>query len=183
MSTTPSANGDPRSGPAPRGPASRKPRRTAVAALAALALAGSTAGAALAAPATADTTTADTATTAGTTAVRELPAPHLHYTMDDVAGDVVPDSSGNGLDGAISGTTGLVDAEGGGTALDLPGGSGGGYVTVPRTALEGATDLTVSARVRWDGTGGAWQRVFDLGTDTTRYLFLTPSNGDGVRNR
>jgi hypothetical protein len=179
MSTTPSANGDPRSGPAPRGPASRRPRHTAVAALAALALAGSTAGAALAAPATADTTTADTATPAGATAVRELPAPHLHYTMDDVAGDVVPDSSGNGLDGAISGTTGLVDAEGGGTALDLPGGSGGGYVTVPRTALEGATDLTVSARVRWDGTGGAWQRVFDLGTDTTRYLFLTPSNGDG----
>jgi hypothetical protein len=151
----------------------RRPVRTAVAALATLALAGGTAGAALAAPAT-----ATTGTTART-AEHELPTPDLHYTMDDVAGDVVPDASGNGLDGAISGTTGLVDAEGGGTALDLPGGADGGYVTIPRAALEDATDVTVSARVRWDGAGGAWQRIFDLGTDSTRYLFATPSNGDG----
>ncbi|MGO1412470.1 MAG: LamG-like jellyroll fold domain-containing protein, partial [Microbacterium sp.] len=53
-----------------------------------------------------------------------------------------------------------------------------GYVTIPRAALEGATDLTVSAQVRWDG-GAAWQRIFDLGTDSSRYLFTTPSNGDG----
>ncbi|GAA4709514.1 Ig-like domain (group 4) [Promicromonospora umidemergens] len=169
MSTTPSSS----SGAPARGPARRRSLRTAVAALATLALAGSTAGAALAAP-----VTATTGTTART-AEQELPAPHLHYTMDDVAGDVVPDASGNGLDGAISGTTSPVDAEGGGTALDLPGGADGGYVTIPRAALEGATDLTVSARVRWDGAGGAWQRVFDLGTDSTRYLFATPSNGDG----
>ncbi|GAB2476405.1 Ig-like domain-containing protein [Promicromonospora xylanilytica] len=173
MSTTPSWHSSSRSGPpstrpareqaAHDGPGRRRPLRTVAAALATLALAGSTVGAALAAPATA----------------QELPAPDLHYTMDDVAGDVVPDASGNGLDGTISGTTGLVDAEGGGTALDLPGGQDGGYVTIPRAALEGATDLTVSARVRWDGAGGAWQRVFDLGTDSTRYLFATPSNGDG----
>lgn len=149
--------------PSWRSRAPRRPRRTAVAVLATLALAGGTAGAALAAPATA----------------QELPAPDLHYTMDDVAGSTVPDSSGSGLDGTISGTTSLVDAEGGGTALDLPGGSGAGYVTIPRGALEGATDLTVSVRARWDGTGGAWQRFFDLGTNTTRYLFATPSNGDG----
>jgi hypothetical protein len=144
-------------------PSLRRPRRTAIAVLATLALAGGTAGAALAAPATA----------------QDLPAPDLHYTMDDVAGSTVPDSSGNGLNGTISGATSLVDAEGGSTALDLPGGSGGGYVTIPRGALEGATDLTVSARARWDGVGGAWQRIFDLGSNTTRYLFATPSNGDG----
>jgi hypothetical protein len=136
-------------------PSLRRPRRTAIAVLATLALAGGTAGAALAAPATA----------------QDLPAPDLHYTMDDVAGSTVPDSSGNGLNGTISGATSLVDAEGGSTALDLPGGSGGGYVTIPRGALEGATDLTVSARARWDGVGGAWQRIFDLGSNTTRYLF------------
>lgn len=190
MSTTPSWHSGSRSGPEPSskpappgGAGRRRSRRTAVAALVALALSGSTTGAALAAPATipttvAATTTATTATTTAT-ATQDLPAPDLHYTMDDLAGAVVPDTSGNGLDGAISGATGVVEAEGGGTALDLPGGSGGGYVTIPRGALEGATDLSVSARVRWDGTGGAWQRVFDLGTDTTRYLFATPSNGDG----
>ncbi|MFJ8028220.1 hypothetical protein [Streptomyces sp. NPDC096311] len=26
----------------------------------------------------------------------------------------------------------------------------------------------------------AWQRIFDLGTDTTKYLFTTPSNNSGV---
>jgi hypothetical protein len=115
-------------------------------------------------------------------AAAEVPAPDLHYTMDDVDGSTVPDASGNGLDGQISGTTSVVavdEAEGGGSALDLPGGADGGFVTIPRGALEGAGDLTVSARVRWDGEGGAWQRVFDLGSDTSRYLFTTPSNGDG----
>jgi arabinan endo-1,5-alpha-L-arabinosidase len=37
---------------------------------------------------------------------------------------------------------------------------------------------TISAVVRWLG-GGAWQRVFDFGTDTSRYLMLTPLSGSG----
>lgn len=140
----------------------RSPRRTAVALSTTMALTGGMLGGALALPASAQT-----------------PDPDLHYTMDDVTGSTVPDASGNGLDGTVSGSTAVVDAEDGGTALDLTGGSGGGYVTIPRGALADATDLTVSARVRWDGTGGAWQRVYDLGTNTSRYLFTTPSNGDG----
>ncbi|WP_156760656.1 LamG-like jellyroll fold domain-containing protein [Microbacterium karelineae] len=112
-------------------------------------------------------------------AAEDAPAPLLHYTMDQIDGGVLADASGNGLDGALTGAAEIVDTGDGGSALRLPGGDGGGYVTIPRGALEGATDLTVSARVRWDGTGGAWQRIFDLGTDSTRYLFATPSNGDG----
>ncbi|NDO90090.1 LamG-like jellyroll fold domain-containing protein [Cellulosimicrobium composti] len=139
----------------------RTPRRTAVALSTTLALTAGTVGGALALPAAADT-----------------PAPDLHYTMDDVTGTTVPDASGNGLDGTIAGNASVVDVDGD-AALDLAGGTGGGYVTLPRGAIDGATDLTVSARVRWDGTGGAWQRVFDLGTNTSRYLFTTPSNGDG----
>lgn len=141
---------------------SRGRRRTVAALSTALALAGGSL----------------TAAAVPTAAAAEPPAPDLHYTMDDVDGTTVPDASGHGLDGTISGDASVVDAEGGGSALDLAGGSGGGYVTIPRGALEGAADLTVSARVRWDG-GGAWQRVYDLGTDTSRYLFTTPSNGGG----
>lgn len=106
------------------------------------------------------------------------PAPLLHYTMDDVSGGTVPDATGNDLDGTLTGTAETIPTDDGGSALDLPGGADGGYVTIPRAALEGATDLTVSAQVRWDG-GAAWQRIFDLGTDSSRYLFTTPSNGDG----
>ena len=58
----------------------------------------------------------------------------------------------------------------GGKALALPGGastSDGAYVRLPREVLGDATDLTVSARVKWSGDkrhpGSA---IFDLGTDT-----------------
>ncbi|WP_456284110.1 LamG-like jellyroll fold domain-containing protein [Microbacterium sp. JZ101] len=115
-----------------------------------------------------------TGLTAPASAAEDGPAPVLVYTMDDVADGNVPDSSGNGWDGVIVGDVPAVEgAEGG--AIDVRSGS----VRVPRPALEGATDLTVSARIRWDGSGGAWQWVFGLGSDTTRYLFATPSNGEG----
>src|SRR5690606_40311806 len=101
------------------------------------------------------------------------------YTMEEIDGTTVTDSSGNGLDGTISGTTTQIPTDDGGTALDLPGGSDGGYVTLPRAALEDATDLTVSVRLRWAGSGGSWQWVYALGTNNQRYLFSTPSNADG----
>ena len=37
---------------------------------------------------------------------------------------------------------------------------------------------TFSAVVKWNG-GGAWQRLFDFGVDTTKYLMLTPYSGEG----
>src|SRR5665213_808736 len=37
---------------------------------------------------------------------------------------------------------------------------------------------TFSAVVKWNG-GGAWQRIFDFGVDTTKYVMLTPYSGDG----
>lgn len=41
-----------------------------------------------------------------------------------------------------------------------------------------STDFTFSAWVKWDG-GANWQRIFDLGKDTSNYLFLSPSSGTG----
>jgi chitodextrinase len=122
---------------------------------------------------------AGTGATALPAAAAAVPAPDLHYTMDDTTGSTAPDSSGNGWDGQIAGSTAVVEAEGGSSALDLAGGTGGGYVTIPRDAIDGADDLTVSVRLRWDGQGGPWQWAYALGTNTERYLFSTPSNGDG----
>jgi hypothetical protein len=107
----------------------------------------------------------------------DLPAPVLAYEFDTPG--VITDSSGNGLDGTLVNAATAVFADG---ALQLPGGSptsNGAYVTIPRGALEGRTDLTVSARVRWDGTTAPWQWIYALGKDTSRYLFTTPYNGDG----
>ncbi|MEU4688982.1 LamG-like jellyroll fold domain-containing protein [Actinoplanes sp. NPDC023714] len=119
-------------------------------------------------------------------AAADLPAPVVAYEFDadDVSTGTVTDSSGNGLDGTLvnGATAALVAGADGGHALQLPGGaptSNGAYVTIPKAVLDGRTALTVATRVKWDGTTAPWQWIYALGKDTSRYLFSTPSNGDG----
>ncbi len=110
---------------------------------------------------------------------------HYDFSGDLLSDGVVIDRTGHGLNGSLvnKNTAALVPGEAADdSALALPGGapsSTGAYVELPKPFLDGTTDLTVSTRVRWDGTGGSWQRLFDLGENTTRYLFATPGNGDG----
>lgn len=114
-----------------------------------------------------------------------LPQPDLHYEFaaGDLTSGTVTDTTGNGLDGTlVNGSTAAIVDGPDGVAIQLPGGgptSTGAYVRLPRDILAGATDLTVSARVRWDGTTAPWQWIYALGKDTSRYLFSTPYNGDG----
>ncbi|MFD8236697.1 LamG-like jellyroll fold domain-containing protein [Streptomyces sp. NPDC059696] len=117
----------------------------------------------------------------------ETPKPAARYSFDqdDLTSGKIADSSGNGLTATlVNGSTARsVDGPSGGRALSLPGGapaSDGAYVRLPRQVLAGTTDLTVSARLKWSGDTSPWQRIFDLGTNTTTYLFSTPSNGDGL---
>ncbi|MCX5328613.1 LamG-like jellyroll fold domain-containing protein [Streptomyces sp. NBC_00140] len=115
------------------------------------------------------------------------PQPVARYTFDqdDLASGKITDSSGNGLTASlVNGSTAQsVAGTDGGKALALPGGaptSDGAYVRLPREVVGDASDLTVSARVKWSGDKSSWQRIFDLGTDTTKYLFSTPYNGNGL---
>ena len=62
-----------------------------------------------------------------------------------------------------------------GEALSL---NGSGYISLPEGVANGK-DLTISAWVYWNG-GSNWQRIFDFGTSTSQYLFLTPSSGSGT---
>ena len=117
----------------------------------------------------------------------EAPLPAARYTFDqeDMASGKITDSSGNGLTAdLVNGSTARsVEGTGGGKALALPGGasdSSGAYVRLPRAVVGDAADLTVSARVKWSGDKSPWQRIFDLGTNTTKYLFSTPYNGGGL---
>ncbi|MFI6565844.1 LamG-like jellyroll fold domain-containing protein [Streptomyces sp. NPDC050534] len=118
----------------------------------------------------------------------DTPQPTAHYTFDqdDLASGDITDSSGNGLTATlVNGSTAQsVAGADGGKALSLPGGastSDGAYVRLPREVLGEASDLTVSARVKWSDDKSSWQRIFDLGTDTTKYLFTTPYNGSVLR--
>ncbi|MEU0112288.1 LamG-like jellyroll fold domain-containing protein [Streptomyces bobili] len=116
----------------------------------------------------------------------DAPQPAARYTFDqdDLASGRITDSSGNGLTASLvnGDTARSVAGADGGKALALPGGaptSNGAYVRLPREVLGEAADLTVSARVKWSGDPSSWQRVFDLGTDNTKYLFTTPYDNDG----
>ncbi|MDX3243651.1 LamG-like jellyroll fold domain-containing protein [Streptomyces sp. ME18-1-4] len=116
----------------------------------------------------------------------DTPRPTARYTFDDdLASGKITDSSGNGLTASlVNGSTAQsVEGTGGGKALALPGGaptSDGAYVRLPREVVGDAADLTVSARVKWGSDTSSWQRIFDLGAGTTKYLFTTPSNNGGV---
>ena len=52
-------------------------------------------------------------------------------------------------------------------------------VVLPAQSAGGLTDVTIAARVKWNG-GAAWQRVFDFGADPSNYLMLTPEADTGV---
>lgn len=54
------------------------------------------------------------------------------------------------------------------------------YVRLPAGVVSGLSDITIAARVRWDG-GANWQRVFDFGNNTTQYMHLTANAGSAVR--
>jgi hypothetical protein len=50
------------------------------------------------------------------------------------------------------------------------------YVSLPSGVVNGLTNFTVATWVYLDAVSG-WSRVFDFGTGTTVYMFLTPRNG------
>ncbi len=45
--------------------------------------------------------------------------------------------------------------------------------------VAGGAAFSFAGWVYWDG-GANWQRIFDFGDDTSRYMFLTPSSGSGT---
>ncbi|WP_460062064.1 beta-L-arabinofuranosidase domain-containing protein [Streptomyces sp. YKOK-I1] len=65
-----------------------------------------------------------------------------------------------------------------GGALELVRGSSQ-YVELPATVLNGASAITLSTWVKPTHDAN-WQRVFDFGNNTTRYMYLASRNASGV---
>ncbi len=86
------------------------------------------------------------------------------------------DSSGNGHHGLQSGARQFTTGQSG-QAINLDGAND--HVQVSPRLASGA-DFTFAAWVYWNG-GSNWQRIFDFGDGTDRYLFLSPSNGGQMR--
>lgn len=108
------------------------------------------------------------------------------YSFGDAAGSATAKDSAGTADGTLHGGATL---NGNGT-LTLDGTDG--YVDLPNGIISQLTDATFEAWVTFSGQGGAWQRVFDFGSNSngedqqgtgTSYLFLTPRTGTGGPTR
>ncbi len=98
-------------------------------------------------------------------------APVAWYKANASSGTTLSDSSGNGKDGTLTGTT-TFTAGVSGNALSLSGGN----ATLPAGIVSALTDFTISAWVRPSSLAN-WARIFDFGTGTTVNMFLTDDAG------
>jgi hypothetical protein len=89
----------------------------------------------------------------------------------------VQDTSGKNLHGTANGNLAYVQGPPGyGKALAFDGVNA--YVDLPiGSLLSTLTSVTIATQVNFSNTGGTWQRIFDFGTGTTNYMFLTPRTG------
>jgi hypothetical protein len=93
------------------------------------------------------------------------------YNMEDN----INDSAGSSLNGTPSNGPAFLDGMAGlGKALSFDGTDD--YVTLPiGNLLSTLSDTTIATWANYAGSGGAWQRMFDFGSGTSAYLFLTPN--------
>jgi hypothetical protein len=115
-------------------------------------------------------------TSAGGAGGQALPPLFAYYPFDETAGPTIADASGNGHAGTLVGA-GTFAAGVIGNALSIPGVTGD-YVALPSALLQTVTDVTITlwVNVRTDHT---WQRIFDFGSSTSVYMFLTPHASTG----
>jgi hypothetical protein len=98
-----------------------------------------------------------------------------HWKLDDASGTTAVDSSANANNGTLKAGPQWVAGYDGG-ALEFDGGND--YVELPiGSVISSLTNSTFATWVNFSNTGGAWQRIFDFGNDTTAYMFLTPRLG------
>jgi len=81
------------------------------------------------------------------------------------------DSSGNGFTATLNGGAVLTA-----NAVNLNGSNG--YVSLPKGILNSANDITVATWVKLD-TITTWSRIFDMGNNTSVYMYITPKSSTG----
>jgi len=100
------------------------------------------------------------------------------YKLDETAGTAVADSSGNGLNATVTGTS----SWNGGQGFNFAGGASGSgnYIKLPNNLLTGLNAVSVSFDVLIDPAMSGNYFLFNLGnTSTTGYLFVTGQDGSG----
>ncbi len=91
----------------------------------------------------------------------------------DFEGDTF-DSSGNNFHATPNGAPAYSAGYLGDHAIDLDGADD--YLSIPGDTVN-HEDITIATWIRWDG-GSNWQRIFDFGSSTSKYMYLTPSTSN-----
>jgi len=95
---------------------------------------------------------------------------HTHLPFDEAGGTVAADVAGNGNHAALlNGALWSAGKRGNAVALD----GVDDYVALPPGVVAELADFTIAAWVYWDAARD-WARVFDFGSGTSHYMFLTP---------
>ena len=114
-----------------------------------------------------------------TNAVAQLvlaPAPLLQLKFDESSGSTAVDATGHGWNGAlVNGSTWVTGHAGNAVSLNS---SVSNYVSLPTGVVSSLNDFTISAWVKMS-TRAVWSRIFDFGTDTGNYMFLSPAAAAG----
>ena len=90
--------------------------------------------------------------------------------FDETSGTIAFDATSNGWNGTLVGGATRVAGKSG-NAVDLSGTSQ--YVALPSGVVSDDDTITVAAWVNLD-TVSNWMRIFDFGSGTTTYMYLTP---------
>jgi hypothetical protein len=101
---------------------------------------------------------------------------HTWLKCDEISGTVASDASGMNHPGTLVGGGSWVAGRKG-NALALNGSTG--YLSLPNDLMLKVGDFTISTWVYWDASKN-WTRIFDFGSGTGHYMFLTPRSGAGT---
>ena len=93
--------------------------------------------------------------------------------FDETSGSTAADATGNAWAGTLVGGASPVTGKVNG-AVSLSGATQ--YVTLPTGVVGGLNDFTIATWVKLNSVSN-WSRIFDFGTGTSVYMFLTPKNG------
>jgi alpha-galactosidase len=98
-----------------------------------------------------------------------------HLPFNETSGTSAADAAGHAWNGTlVNGPLHVAGKGGNGVSLD----GTNDYVSLPTGTVFSLTDFTVSAWVNINSLA-QWSRVFDFGTGTNSYMFLTPKAGSG----
>jgi type II secretory pathway pseudopilin PulG len=99
------------------------------------------------------------------------------WKLDETSGTTAADSSVSGNSGTLVNMSAPSCWGAGqiGNALIFDGTND--HVTLPiGSVINLLTNSTIATWVNWSGSGSSWQHIWDFGTGTTYYMFLTPNN-------